>query len=202
MNKNKKIIYLNVLIIFLLVIALVFEIIFGINTLRSKSISYEKNGNVSYRTYLKENSFYDSSYLDDNMAVIANLVDKFKLDYNYSYTLSESINYKLNYNIIANLVVYDSDNSTKPIYNNEQLLLEKKEESGNSQVIKVDLYNQEIDYNSYNSIVQTLKKEVVPTANLIVTFNVNFDGYSNTLEKNISDSYSNSVTILCIKIHK
>ena len=38
----------------------------------------------------------------------------------------------------------------------------------------------------------TLKKEVVPNANLVITLNVNFDGYSSKLDKNITDSYSNT----------
>lgn len=193
--KKKRKLRLSFVCTVLLIIAVVFEINYGINKLKIKSINYEKSGNVSVRTYLKENSYYNSNYLDEDMAVIANLIDYFKLDYNYSYALSDNVDYKVKYGITTDLIVFDSDNNTKPIYTNSEVILDEKEESGHGQVVKIDLYNQKISYDSYNKIVQSLKKEVVPNANLVVNFNVYLEGYSNKLGEKITDSYNNSLTI-------
>ena len=59
----------------------------------------------------------------------------------------------------------------------------------------MDLYNQKIDYDTYNKIIQKWKKEVSPEATLKVDFIVNWEGYSNVLEKKVSDSYTKELSI-------
>ena len=110
------------------------------------------------------------AYLKDDYNYVASLIDYFNVDFNYSYVFGENIKYDMDYEIVANLEVYDSDNTTKPIEKKEFQILEKTSKSGNGQVIKVDLYNQKIDYDTYNKIIQEWKKEVSPEATLKVDF--------------------------------
>ncbi len=167
----------------------------GKNRLKNKSITYSKEGSINYVTYLKDNNHYNNQFLKDDYNYVASLIDYFSVDFNYSYVFGENIKYNIDYEIVANLEIYDSDNSTKPIEKKEFQILDKTSKSGNGQVIKVDLYNQKIDYDTYNKIIQKWKKEVSPEATLKVDFIVNWEGYSNVLEKKVSDSYTKELSI-------
>lgn len=167
----------------------------GKNKLKNKSITYSKEGSINYVTYLKDNSHYNNEYLKDDYNYVASLIDYFNVDFNYSYVLGENIKYNLEYEVVANLEVYDSDNTTKPIEKKKFQILEKTSQSGNAQVIKVDLYNQKIEYDIYNKIIQEWKKEISPEATLKVDFIVSWDGYSNSLGKKVSDNYTKEFKI-------
>lgn len=162
---------------------------YGKDNVRLRSITYSRDSNINYVTYLKNNNHYSDQYLEDDYNYVASLIDYFNVDFNYSYVLGEKIKYDLSYEVIANLEIYDADNKSKPIEKKEFQILDKKTESNEGQLIKVDLYNQIINYETYNTIIQEWKKEVKPDATLKVSFNVNWKGISPTLEKEVSDSY-------------
>ena len=190
-----KVILYSVLII-ALITALVFELNIGHQTLKNKKLVYEKKGEMSYITYVKNNNHYNESFLKDDYSYVASLIDYFNLDFNYTYVLSERIDYNLNYEVVANLEVYDTDTANnKPIEKKKYQILDKQNESNNAQVIKVELYNQKIDYEMFNEVIQSWKKEVSPKAVLNVTFKAEWKGFSKTLNKEISDKYSQNFKI-------
>ena len=191
--KVKAIIY--VIFIFAIIGCMAYTFYCGKSKLKNKSITYSKESSINYVTYLKDNSHYNDQYLKDDYNYVASLIDYFNVDFNYSYVFGENIKYDINYEVVANLEIYDSDNTTKPIEKKEIQVLEKTNESGTGQVIKVDLYNQKIEYDVYNKIIQEWKKEVSPEATLKVNFIVNWKGYSKTLGKKVSDSYTKEFSI-------
>lgn len=193
--KRKVKFTLYIVFIIFLVSVLAFEIYLGNYRLKKKSITYSKQGDINYVTYLKNNNHYGEKYLEDGFNLVASLVDYFKLDYTYSYTLNEDIDYELEYDVVAYLEVYDSDEKTKPIDHKDYKLVDKVNAKRHGQVISVNLYNQVIDYETYNKIVQDWKKEVSPDANLTITFNVKWKGYSNIIGKEVSDNYSNTFIV-------
>lgn len=193
-KNNTKIIIHSVFII-LLVFMFVFELNYGKNNLSKKKITYSKEAEINYKTYLKDNSHYNNNYLENDYNYVANLIDYFNLDFNYSYVIGENIDYKLDYEVVGYLEIYDSDNTAKPIERKEYKILDTVTDEGKGQLIKVDLYNQKIFYEDYNKVVQAWKKELNPNANLKIVFKVNWNGYSETLNKEISDSYTNTFEI-------
>ncbi len=182
-------------LILALSISFILEFSYGKNNLSRKGISFSKEAELNYVTYLKNNNHYSSDFLENDYNYVANLVDYFNLDFNYSYVLSENIDYKLDYEIVGYLEIYDSDNMAKPIEKKEYNILEKVTEDKKGQVINVALHNQKINYETYSSVVQMWKKELNPNANLKVVFKVNWQGYSKELEKEISDSYTSTFEI-------
>ena len=166
----------------------ILEINVSKDVLKAKSLTYTKASNLNYVTYLKNNSHYDSRYLKNEFNLVASLIDYFSLDYNYSYTLNEKINYKLTYDIKAILEVYDSENTTKPIEKREFKIYDKITEKGKGQIIKVDIYGQKIIYDTYNQIIQEWKKEISPDATLTIVISVNWNGKSKVLKQKLSDS--------------
>ena len=163
------------------------EISIGKKSIKNKSVTYSKESTINYITYLKNNSHYENTYLQKEFNLVAKLVDYFNIDYNYVYTLSERIEYKLNYEIDAVLEVYDVDNKAKPIEKKNYTLLKKQTVTGNSQIIKVDIFNQKIKYDTYNAIVQEWKKEISPDANLKISIKVNWAGHSDKLNQDFMD---------------
>ena len=175
MSNNKKIIvYASTLIMILIIFVL--EIDYGNKKLEKNCVNYTKESNINYIAYLKDNSHYDSTYLQKEFNFVASLIDYFNIDYNYLYSLDEQIDYELNYGIDAELEIYDSENDAKPIEKKKYTLLEKETKKDQSQIIKVDLYNQKINYETYNKIVQEWKKEISPIANLKIIINIEWKG--------------------------
>ena len=193
--KKKVKLFLYIIITILLIGLLIFEIHYSQSTLKKKSITYSRDGSINYVTYLKENSHFDDKSLDSKHNYVASLIDYFNVDYNYTYALSEEIDYVLTYEVKAKLNIYDSDNKSKPIDSKEYQLVPKETKNGNGQLVKVDLFNQKIDYAIYSKIIDEWKKEVSPDATLTVEFNVNWSGQSNVLNKQIGDNYLNTFEI-------
>ena len=173
------------IILFLLFIL---EMIASSNVSKGKSLTYTKISNLNYVTYLKNNSHYDSRYLKNDFNLVASLIDYFSIDYNYSYTLNEKIKYKLTYDVTAVLEVYDSENTAKPIEKREFKIADKVTENGKGQIIKVNIYNQKIIYDTYNQIIQEWKKEISPDATLKIYINVKWKGKSKVLNQEVSDT--------------
>lgn len=186
--KSKVKITLYLLFLIVLLCAFFFEIKYSSNVLENKDITYTKRSTFNYITYLKDNNHYESKYLKNEYNFVASLIDYFNIDYNYNYTLSEKIKYELTYKIDAILEVYDSDNDAKPIEKREFKILDEKKLSGNSQIIKVDIFKQKIDYETYNKIVQNWKKEISPNAKLTILVKVKWDGKTKKLNKKLKDN--------------
>ena len=191
--KNKIILYIISLILILGIS--IFEILFASRVLKGKDITYTKTDNLSFITYLKDNTHYESKYLKNEYNLVANLIDYFSVDYNYSYVLNEKVNYTLNYDITAILEVYDSDNAEKPIEKREFVLKEKETIKGNSQAIKIDIFNQKIEYATYSKIIEEWKKEISPNASLKVSINVDWKGKTKNLKKSLNDKCTTEFVI-------
>lgn len=192
-RKYKITLYSIILLMILGLFTIEFKI--GEKSLKNKNLVYSKESTINYITYLKNNTHYTDSYLKNDFNLVASLVDYFNMDYNYSYTINEKIKYTLTYNISAVLEVYDSDNNAKPVEKRNYELLKKTTVSGKSQTIKLNLFNQKIDYATYNKVIQNWKKEISPNANLKVLVNVSWSGYSKELRKNISDNCTSEFLI-------
>lgn len=185
--------YIFMVVVFLLLLGL--EIGYGMNSSHANGVSYNEKGDISYKVYLKKNDYYDKPYLDEKSSYIASLIDNFTLNYNYVNTFSDKVDYTLKYGVTADLIVYDSDNTNKPVYTKKYILVDEKEVTGKGRVAKVDLIDQVINYDEYNRIVQSLKKEVIPTANLVINFNTDITGTSKKIEKEINSKHTSTLSI-------
>ena len=193
--KNKIKIAITAFILICITGVIVYQVYLMADNRNKKKVAYSKETNTSYVTYLKNNNHYNSKYLKDEYNYVPNLIDYFNLDYNYTYTLSEDISYTLNYEIVGSLDVYDSENDSKPVERRTYQFLDKVEKESHGSVINVNVLNQKIDYGTYSKIIQEWKKEISPNANLRVTLNVKWSGYSETLGKEITDNFSQDFNI-------
>lgn len=161
LNKNPLILLLPAIILILIGI-LCFSNSKTVDNI--KSISYSETGNIDYKVYLKENNYYDTSYLDKNMQYIASLINTINVRFNYELHGTEKLDYKYSYKIIANLKVADKADTTKLLYNKEEILKEGElvEVNDNNFVINEDI---DIDYGKYNNYISTFRSEYGLSAN-------------------------------------
>ena len=79
---------LDTIFLVLLICGLFYTFNRSFSITKSKVITYKEVSNVDYKVYLKDNNFYESSYLDKDMAYVASLVDNWGNDmigdYGYS----------------------------------------------------------------------------------------------------------------------
>lgn len=138
----------------------------------NKVVSYKELGNVDYKVYLKENSYYKEKYLLKGMKYIASIINTINVDFNYDVNSIENLLYEYTYKINARLVITDK-NETKVLYDNNYVLLEETTKKVNSNIfsIKEDV---DIDYDEYNNYVNAFKRDYALTvdSNLIVTMDI------------------------------
>ena len=180
-----------------LAVLLILEISFAKREVTAQKIAYHESSGISYKVLLKPNDYYDTPYLGEEYNVVASLIDKLIVNYNYQNTFSSDLKYTLDYDVVATLEIFDSNNNEKPIYTKDFNLVSAKKTSGKGLMAKVDLNEQEINYDAYNAIVEQFKKEVVPEATLTVKFNTNFVGKD---EKTDSDIRSNKTSTLSFPV--
>ncbi|MBE6161367.1 MAG: hypothetical protein E7158_04025 [Firmicutes bacterium] len=176
-------------------VLLILEINYANNKVDVASVSYNESSDISYKVYLKENSYYETPYLDEKSSYIASLIDNFTIDYKYLNTFSADIDYTLKYGVTADLVVFDSSNDKKPIYTKKYTLADEQEIKGFGKMAKADLLNQVINYDEYNEIINELKREIVPNANLKINFNTKFVGKNKAIGKDIISNKTSTLDI-------
>lgn len=119
---------------------------------------YSENGNIDYKVHLKENDFYDSEYLDENMSYVASLINDIKINFNYSFVTNKKIDFNVNYEVLAKLVISDSVDNTS-FYEKEYVIAENVKKN----VVDVDHYTISkdivIDYDYYNEIANKFKSQ-------------------------------------------
>ena len=174
---------------------LIYEIGYATKKVDIASVSYKESSDISYKVHLKPNDYYESEYLDESSSYIASLIDSFVVDYKYLNTFSEKVDYTLAYNVTADLKVFDSNNDKKPVYTKKYVLIDDKTIDGQGKVAKIDLMDEVINYDEYNRIVTELKREVVPSATLVINFNTKLNGKSENVSKNIISNRTSSLSI-------
>ena len=182
-------------VIFLLVL-LIMEIVMARNELDVEGVCYRESNGMTYKVKLKPNNYgYETDILDEKTAAIATLIDKFIVNYNYQNTFSSELSYKLSYDVTAELNVYDTNNDDKPVQTKKFSLIDKQETSGHGIMAKLDLNDNDVNYDEYIAIVNQFKQAVIPDATLIIKFNTYFEGTSNMLDEKVKSNQTSTLTI-------
>lgn len=162
----------------------------------SASVGYSESGNADYTVYLKENTFYDTNYLNSGMQYVASLINTINTKFNYEIHSDKNIDYKYTYRIMGNLQIMDPNDKSKILYTKEEVLLSEVTEEVNSNnfVINEDVI---IDYNKYNSLVNAYKREYALSVDseLILTMYIKVDGVSDITSDNINKTNTLQISI-------
>ncbi len=170
-KNNSKIILKQWVQVFLIIIVLgilaasIWSIVRGVNgnEISSKELySYNYNSDLSYKVYLKPNSFYTNNYLDMNKQYIASLIDHIDVTTNYKMNTTKDVDYTYAYQIVAtargSYSESDGAASQGDVWSKTYTVLPTESKSGTGNEIAVNK-TISIDYNQYNEILTQFRNE-------------------------------------------
>lgn len=149
--------------------------------------SYNEIGNVDYKVYLKDNDFYESSYLNSGMQYVANLIKTVNVKFNYEIHTTEDLEFVNEHKIVSELQITEKNDPSSVLLSRKEDIvpLKKVTLKDNNLVINEEI---DIDYEKYNNIVKEYKKELglIVSSNVILTFetDTNASNQNDKLEKN------------------
>ena len=135
-------------------------LVYGYNNKKIISIKYKENNNIDYKVYLKDNKYFESKYIDKGKTYITSLIDHIHIDYHYETEYDKKVNGKYKYKVIAQIEANKANNEIGNYWTKKYDVTNYREEKVKN--IYVHNINQtvDIDYNKYNNLLETFKKEV------------------------------------------
>lgn len=150
-------------------------------------VNYNETGDIDYKVYLKDNSFYSDKYLGKDMQYVASLIDKININYKFDMKSDVKLDYNYKYNIKADLLITDPNDNNKILYKKSNVLVDEKTNKASLTNFMIgDSVN--IKYDEYNSYVNSFKKTYALSvkSKLIVTMEVTTEAKSKVLKENFS----------------
>lgn len=181
-NKNKKqriqkvnittlCVFLTILLIIITTVLFSKSVVIGSDNSSSK---YNEIGSVDYKVYLKDNDFYESSFLGSGMQYVANLIKTVNVKFNYELHATDDLDFVNEYKVVSELQITEKDDPSSVLYSKKEDIIPTKKISmqGDNLVINEEI---DIDYDKYNNIVNTYKSNLglIVSSNLILTFETN-----------------------------
>ncbi len=167
--------YIVILLLFLLSILLLY---FGFIKKEYINIKYSEDNSINYKVYLHKNDYFATPYLEENRTYITNLIDYLDIDFHYNLKLSEKINGDYKYSVIAK-VKANKPNGDKGYYWSKDYVLvpSKSVAINNTDNLSIN-ENVKVDYNKYNELLGSFKKEysLAPQGLLDIILNVESTG--------------------------
>ncbi len=121
-------------------------------------INYEEASNpIDYKVYLKENNFFETNYLGEGITYISSLIDYIDIDFNYKINFDESLTGNYNYKVTATILANKANDDGK--YWSKEYKLEEKENSFKETTYVSTNQNIKLDYQQYNDLLSSFKKE-------------------------------------------
>lgn len=168
LKKNPKRLYISFnekfvcyLLLFLIFLGLgIYFIIHSTDITKEQVLSYKSVGDIDYTVCLKENDFYEQKCLNKDMSYVASLIKDIPLKFHYQFEVNkDDLNKGLDYEIVAKLIISDSDNASN--YFEKSYILQDKtnkevKRDKNTYTIDKDIT---IDYEYYNDIANKFKTE-------------------------------------------
>lgn len=127
---EKRVITLVVFIVISFFVAglLIFKTVTDAN---SDVVTYDEKSNVSYNVCINEDTYsqyYATSCLDENMEYLTGIAERIPTSFKYNIDYSENVEKKLNYYVVANVVIAKEANG-KVLNTVEDVLVEKTDYS-------------------------------------------------------------------------
>lgn len=115
-------------------------------------ISYTEKANIDYKVNLKENDFYEKTYLEEDVNIIASLIKNIEANFKYDLEFEKDNAYIYDYRITARTEVKENK-KVNVIYDKEEEILSKpiQEVKNNKLAIEEKI---DVDYNKYNEKIR------------------------------------------------
>ena len=169
--KNKR--EIKILITFAFIVISFFIFIQAFPITSEPIYHYNIFQNTDYKVYLTKNDFFEQEYLGKNNLYLKDLTRYIEFDFLYNYNASAKENLNCKYDIISTLFI-EYSNSKQIIFEKDYPIIENKTIQKNDSN-KIDIEEKiNIDYQKYNSEVESFKEKfnLPVTAYLVINFNV------------------------------
>lgn len=154
--------------------------IYSDNGKLTNAVDYSENGNIDYKIYLKDNNYYNTTYLEKGMQYVAGLIKTVNVRFDYQIHSTKNIDIDANYSVIADLQITERNDSSKLLFSKKDKLIDNKKIKVNDNNLTI---NEEfdIDYDKYNGLANSYKRDygLVVSSNLVLTFEINANGTYN-----------------------
>ena len=198
-RKNReKWIFAQSVIVIVLTLAVLISALVSTQLQKKYYIGYHESGSIDYNVFLKENEFYDSTFLGKDQSYVASLIDRIIADYSYEIDMdTDDVNYRYSYSIKSKLEIID--NSSKvAIFNPEQELVsvQNKSQSSSSRLRINEIVV--INYDEYNDLANRFLETYSltgTTSNIIVTLEVDVLSDCDAFSGSAVDTYTSELRI-------
>ena len=198
-RKNReKWIFTQAVIIAVLTIAILISALVAYQLNKTYFIEYRESGYIDYNVFLKDNEFYDSTYLEKDQSYVASLIDKIVADFNYEIDMdAEDVNYKYSYTITSRLEILD-DTSNAPIFNSKKELVSVQNKTQNTSKRLVIDEIVVLNYDEYNDVANKFLETYALTdteSHIVLTLEVDVLSDCNAFSGSSSESYVSELRI-------
>lgn len=169
----------------------------GLKIKNYQTIYFQEKGNLDYKVYLKPNTYYPDPFLPKGQQYVASLIDYVDVNFDYNFNASNAFDYDYNYNVVADLTIYEKGDKSKLIYKKSDNLVPKTEFSKTNSNSYTISQNVKINYDYYNNIVSSFKKDYSLSldSELKINLYIFMNGKYEKIEQPISVPQSMSLTM-------
>ena len=156
---------------------------------------YSDQYKQQYKVNLKPNEYMENESLSENEVYVTDLIDKLKLNLNYTYEGETPDKINCTYRVIGKLKsTYSLNGKEEEIWNKEYIILEEKEQNTTEKVLNIN-EDVDVDLQIYNKLVKDFidKMEMALTTTLYIQFEANVTAYTNG--EMILDQYKNHLEV-------
>lgn len=177
MKKYSKESVLYTVLILLLVFVSIILSNKSYNLKNYQSLDYKETISTSYRVYLNDDSYYNTSYLEEGMQYISSIIDYVDVTFSYIDSFADKLTYDVETKAEAIITIVDPDDKNKIIYKSTEIIEDKTKESNTSMTLN-KVKNFKIDYAKYNYIANEFRKTYGITAkcNVRINYYINYTG--------------------------
>ncbi|MBO5883487.1 MAG: hypothetical protein J6Q78_03695 [Clostridia bacterium] len=198
-RKNReKWIFVQSVIVIILTLAVLISSIVAVQLKSKYYIGYREGGSIDYNVFLKENEFFEQTYLGKDQSYVASLIDKIIADFSYEIDMdTDDVNYRYSYSIKSRLEIMD-DTSDVAIFNPERELVNKQNlAQSSSNRLKINEIVV-LNYDEYNDLANKFLETYdlkSTTSNIIVTLEVDVLSDCEAFTGSAVDTYTSELRI-------
>ena len=199
-RKNRdKLIWIQSVLIIILAIAVLVTAIVSVQLKKKYYIHYTERGSIDYNVFLKDNEFYDETYIGQGQSYVASIIDRIIANFNYRIDMdTKDVNYRYSYKITSKLEILD-DLSNVAIFQPEEVLVsEQNKIQSSSDRLEINEIVV-IDYDEYNSLaskfLETYDLLSETTSHIIVKLEVDVLSDCDAFSGSAVDTYTSELRI-------
>lgn len=125
---------------------------------KNDMVSFTEEGQAIYQVCLNEENPSTDACLGEGLEYVSSAVDKILIGLDYQALFSKDVSYDMSYHVVGILKIFDNKSSDKVLYENEDLLIEKKKFFVDNQISQLHT-NVEVDFEKYNNYVINYKEK-------------------------------------------